>query len=81
MSTGTVVRDYDGEPLSEGAHVMAWCAGASRFMATVKEIRPSYPEDGDFRRLTLVRDDDCTEVGGWSDAVVMTPAQALEEER
>lgn len=72
MSTETAVRDRDGNPLAEGAHVKAWRMGQP-YMATVKEIRPHYPGDGEFRRLTLVQDDDRAEVEGYSDAVVVIP--------
>jgi hypothetical protein len=62
------VSDYNGNPLAEGAHVEAWRDGV-RYLATVKEIRRRLASDGDIRRITLVRDDDCREVQSFSDAV------------
>jgi hypothetical protein len=69
MSTEGSVSDYRGQPLTEGAHVEARLDG-KRYTATVKEIKPHYPGDGDFRRVILVREDDHTEAESFSDAVI-----------
>lgn len=63
------VADYNGNPLAEGDRVEAWRDG-TRYTATVKKIRPHAPGDGDFRRVTLVRDADGAEVQSFSDAVI-----------
>lgn len=70
MSTGTAVRDYNGNPLSEGARVKAWHDG-QRYTAEVTEIKPHHPGCGNHRHIVLVRDDDHAEVQSYSDAVVV----------
>jgi len=71
MSTETAARDYEGNPLTEGAHVTAWCKEGQPYTATVKDIGPRHPGAGDFRRIVLVRDEDDAEVEDYSDAVVV----------
>ncbi len=63
-----MVSDYHGKPLSEGARVEAWRDGV-RYTATVKEINPSAPAG--YHSVTLVREDDRTEVHSVSDAVAV----------
>ena len=65
-----LVRDYHGDPLTDGAHVEAWLDG-TRYTATVKEIKPHHPGDGDLRRIILALGDDPVEAESYSDAVVV----------
>jgi hypothetical protein len=64
------VRDHNGNPLNEGSHVEAWLDGV-RYTARVKTIQPHHPGCGDYRHIALVRDDDHTEVQGFSDSVAV----------
>jgi hypothetical protein len=72
MNTETAVHDHKGNPLSEGAHVVAWHDG-QWYSATVKEIKPHHSGCGDHRHIVLIRDGDRAEVQGYSDAVVVLP--------
>lgn len=72
-----MTADCDGNPLGVGDRVAAWRIGV-QYTAVVKEIG-DYGDgrNENFRRLTLVRDDDEAEVEGFSNLVmVIRPAGA-----
>ncbi|MEU0030640.1 hypothetical protein [Streptomyces sp. NPDC006335] len=65
------VTDLEGNPVTEGAPVVAWRHDKKKFTATVKTIMPHRAGDGDFRRIVLVKDDDQEEVERHSDQLVV----------
>mgnify|MGYP001602933038 CR=1 FL=1 len=72
-----MTADCDGNPLGAGDRVAAWRIGV-QYTAVVKKIG-DYGDghNENFRRLTLVREDDGAEVEGFSNLVmVIQPAGA-----
>lgn len=71
----TGVRDYNGNALTEGAHVEAWHDGIP-YTATVKEIKPPEPGSG-YRHVILIKDEDQEEVRSFSDAVAVIEEEGV----
>jgi hypothetical protein len=65
-----MTTDYHGEPLAEGMHVTAGRDGIP-YTGQVSLIQPQERGSG-YRRITIIRDDDQTQMETFSDAVVVT---------